>query len=74
MYSKPPGLTNFTTDELKKLLKLIYQGKIDFPLNAQRIACAGFQYKHQSLINALRDLDSKSAQAVVICVLAERLK
>ena len=74
MRSKPKGLTGMTTEELRKLLRLIYRNEIQFPLNAQRIACAGFQYKHQVLIDALRDLDIKSAQAVIICVLAERIK
>jgi hypothetical protein len=74
MRTKPVGLTEMTTDELKKLLRLIYRNEVQFPLDAQRIACTGFQYKHQVLINALRDLDEKSARAVIICVLAERLK
>ena len=74
MYANPPGLTEMTTDELKELLRLIYKGEVEFPLNAQRIACIGFQYKHNVLINALRGLDGKAAQSVVVCVLAERLK
>ena len=74
MRSKPKGLTEMTTEELRKLLRLIYRKEIQFPLNAQRIACSGFQYKHQVLIDALRDLDLKAAQAVIVCVLAERLK
>ena len=71
---KVAGLTEFRTDELKKLLQLIYRDQVEFPLNAQRIACIGFQYKHQALINALRGLNKEAATAVVVCVLAERLK
>ncbi len=71
---KVAGLTGFSTEELKKLLQLIYRDQVEFPLNAQRIACIGFQYKHQDLINALRGLSKEAATAVVVCVLAERLK
>lgn len=71
---KVKGLTTFTTEELKKILQLVYRDQVEFPLNAERIACIGFQYKHHALINALRGLDKESATAVLVCVLAERLK
>ena len=71
---KVQGLTSFPTEELKKLLQLVYRDQVEFPLNAQRIACIGFQYKHQALINALRGLEKEAATAVLVCVLAERLK
>ena len=74
MKQKPAGLTQMSTEELKKLLRLMYKEQIDFPLDARRIACAGFQYRHQVLIDALRGLDQHAARAVVICVLAERLR
>lgn len=70
---KISGLTDFTTEELKKLLQLVYRDQVEFPLNAQRIACIGFQYKHQALINALRGLEKEAVTAVLVCVLAERL-
>ena len=71
---KVAGLTNFTTDELKRLLQVVYRDQVEFPLNAQRIACIGFQYKHHDLIQALRGLDTPAVQAVLVCVLAERLQ
>lgn len=71
---KVKGLTTFTTEELKKILRLLYRDQVEFPLNAERIACIGFQYKHHALINALRGLDKEGATAVIVCVLAERLK
>ena len=74
MLLKPNGLTEMTTDELKSFLRLIYRDQVDFPLNAQRIACTGFQYRHRVLINAFRGLDAVATKAVLICVLAERLK
>lgn len=67
------GLTGLTTVELKKLLQHLYREEVEFPLNAQRIACIGFQYKQNILMNAFRGLDKKSVQAVLVCVLAERL-
>ena len=71
---KISGLTEFTREELKKLLQLVYRDQVEFPLTAQRIACIGFQHKHNALINALRGLDIEGATAVLVCVLAERLK
>lgn len=71
---KVEGLTSFSTEELKKLLQLVYRDQVEFPLTAQRIACIGFQYKHNALINALRGLDKTATTAVLVCVLAERLK
>ena len=74
MKISPDGLTDLSTEELKKLLRLIYKEEATFPLNAQRIACIGFQYKHSVLMNALRGLDANAARAVIVSVLAERLK
>ena len=69
---KPIGLTTLKTEELKLLLQRIYRDEVEFPLNAQRIACAGFQYKQDALMFALRDLDKRAVTTVVVCVLAER--
>ena len=62
MYSKPPGLTEMTTQELKEFLRLIYKDEVDFPLTAQRIACIGFQYKHSVLINPRTNLQKSDLQ------------
>ena len=51
---KISGLTEFTTEELKNCCNWCIGIKLSFHLNAQRIACIGFQYKHHALINALR--------------------
>ena len=69
---KPIGLSTLKTEELKLLLQRIYRDEIEFPLNAQRIACAGFQYKQAALMHALRDLDKRAVTAVVVCVISER--
>ena len=70
---KPVGLTTLTTAELKLFLQRIYRDEVTFPLNAQRIACAGFQYKHHELMANLRGLDEAGVRAVLVCVLAERM-
>ena len=74
MSAKPIGLTELSLAELKKLLRFVYRQEIEFPLNAQRIACLGFQHRHTLLMNALRGLDAKAVQAVLICVIAERMQ
>ncbi|MEC7987419.1 MAG: hypothetical protein VX278_19780 [Myxococcota bacterium] len=71
---KPQGLTKLRTDELKKLLRLLYREEVETPLSPKRIACIGFQYRQEELMNALRDLDARAMQAVIVAVLAERLK
>lgn len=71
---KVKGLTSLRTDELKKLLALVHQDKVEFPLNPQRVACLGFQYKQTELLSVFRHLDKRAVQQILICVLAERLK
>ena len=67
------GLTSLTTEQLKRLLSYLHQGKLSLPLDAHSIACAGFQFRHQELMAALRGLDEAGVRAVLVCVLAERL-
>ena len=71
---KVKGLTDLSTEELKKLLSLVHQEKTEFPLNPQRIACLGFQYKQVELLSVFRHLDKRAVQQVLVCVLAERLQ
>ncbi len=68
------GLTSLTTEHLKKLLKYLHDGSLETPLNAHSIACAGFQFRHGELMSALRGLDEAAVRAVLVCVLAERIK
>ena len=68
------GLTTLTTDQLKKLLKYLHDGSLETPLDAHRIACVGFQFRHAELMSALRGLDEAAIRAVLVCVIAERLK
>jgi len=67
------GLSDFKTEELKKLLGMLHRGELNLPFTAHSIACAGFQYRHAELMGALRDLDESAVRAVLVCVLAERI-
>ena len=68
------GLTTLTTEQLKKLLKYLHEGALETPLDAHRIACVGFQFRHSELMHALRGLDEAAVRAVLVCVIAERMK
>ena len=68
------GLTSLTTEHLKTLLKYLHNGSLSLPLTAHSIAAAGFQFRHHELMDALRGLDEPAVRAVLVCVLAERIK
>jgi hypothetical protein len=70
---KAEGLTSLSTEHLKRLLKYLHRGELTLPLDAHGIAAAGFQFRHQELMAALRGLDEVAVRAVLVCVLAERL-
>ena len=65
-------LSNLSTDVLKKLLRLIHQDKVEFPLNAVRIACIGFQQYHDELMHSLRDIDAVASKRIVSAIIIER--
>jgi hypothetical protein len=66
------GLLDLSTDALKRLLGHLHRGELVCPVDAQKIAGVGFQYKSAELMSALRDLDEAGVRAVLVCVLAER--
>ncbi len=68
------GLTSLTTAHLKQLLRYLHDGTLSLPLTAHSIAAAGFQFRHHELMAALRGLEEPGVRAVLVCVLAERLK
>ena len=68
------GLTGLSTKELKKLLSHVYQDELKCPINVERIARIGFQYKQEEITSALRGLDQEAIRCVLVCVLAERRK
>ena len=67
------GLTELTTDELKKLLGHVHREELQTPLTLEGLTCVGFQYRGEELMGAMRGLDEVSIRAVLVCVLAERL-
>ena len=71
---EPLGLTALSTTELKKLLGHCYRNELAFPITVQSIACIGFQYKQGPILNTLRRLDKESVCALLVCVIAERIK
>jgi hypothetical protein len=66
------GLLDLKTPELKRLLGHLHKGDLLCPVNAQRVALVGFQYRSGELMGALRGLDEAGVRAVLVCVLAER--
>jgi hypothetical protein len=68
------GLTSLTTEQLKKLLKYLHDGSLELPLTAHSIATVWFQFRHQELTGAMRGLDEAGVRAVLVCVIAERIK
>lgn len=68
------GLTGLKTKELKKLLSHVYKEELECPIDVERVARVGFQYKQEEITAALRGLDSEAIRCVLVCVLAERKK
>ena len=68
------GLTGLKTRELKKLLSHVYKEELECPINVERVARVGFQYKQEELTAALRGLDREAIRCLLVCVLAERKK
>ena len=71
---EPSKISDLSTDELKRFLKLIIHNEVELPLNAVRIACVGFQHRHEALMNSLRELESNAIKALLVAVLHERSK
>lgn len=72
MIGAATGLTPVPTEALVHLLRLLYKGELAFPLTMPELARVGLQATGPDLLLQLRGLDARGAQAVVVCVLAER--
>jgi hypothetical protein len=68
------GLTDLTTKELKKLLSHVYKDELECPIDVEKVARVGFQYKQEIITSALRGLSKEAIRCVLVCVLAERKK
>lgn len=66
------GLVPVSDAALKTLLKHLYRGDIEAPLDLPGLTRIGLQYCATDLLHHLRGLDRTAIQAVCVAVLAER--
>lgn len=67
------GLTQITTEELKKALKALHGGELTCPLTIADLTRVGLQYCANDFLEMLRNLDHDAVRAVLVAVIAERL-
>ena len=67
------GLTLVETEDLKKLLRFIYQEELNFPLTPKELARVGLQRCAESILSHVRTLDGFAVRQVVVAVIAERM-
>lgn len=68
------GLTRVRTEDLKRALAALHRGGLAFPLTIEELTRFGLQHCAQDLLETLRGLDEAGTRAVLVAVLAERLK
>lgn len=68
------GLTRVRLEDLKRALAALHHGELAFPLTIQELTRVGLQHCAPDLLETLRGLDGPAARAVLVAVLAERLK
>ncbi len=66
------GLVAVDATQLRTLLRELHRANVKVPLTADQLACVGLQSVQEPLLGALRGLDGRAIQAVLVCVLAER--
>lgn len=71
MASTPRGLTRVPSDELKRLLKALHRNLLRTPITRSGLIEAAFGHLEAEL-DAMVGRDQGSAQALIVCVLAER--
>ena len=67
------GLTRVTTEDLKKALRTLYQGHLQFPVTMENLTRVGLQHCASDLLAMARQLDEAGFRALIVGVLAERL-
>ena len=67
------GLTEVSTDDLKRAFGLLHRGDLDVPVSPWGLARVGLQHCQNPLLIQLRGLDMAGVRAVLTCVLAERI-
>ena len=71
LQDKGLGLTELRTDELKSLLRLIYNGKLVCPFDRQTLMTMGFN-RVSECGEILCKLEERAVRAILFTVLAER--
>lgn len=68
------GLTPVATDDLRKLLQALHRGHLAFPLAIENLTRVGLQHCATLLTGQLRELDERGVRAVLVAVIAERMR
>ena len=71
MSSTIHGVTRVPSDELKRLLKALHRGLLRTPITRSGLIEAAFGHLEAEL-DAMVGRDKAAAQALIVCVLAER--
>jgi len=71
MSSPPRGLTRVSDDELRRLLKALHRELLRTPITRSGLIEAAFGHIEADL-EPMVGRDQRSAQALIVCVLAER--
>lgn len=66
------GLTEVSTDDLRKLLRALHRGEVECPLSPVGLTCVGLQDAVGELLAHLRGLEQSAVHAVLVAVIAER--
>jgi hypothetical protein len=66
------GLVTVSSDDLRKLLRMVFRKQLECPLTPAGLASVGLQDASGPLLGHLRGLDGKAVHAVVVATLAER--
>jgi len=72
--SQTLGLTGVPTPLLKRALKSLHHNELQAPLTIDGLALVGLQDAGPILLSLLRGLDASGVRAVLVAVLAERMK
>ena len=74
MFGGGVGLTEVSSKDLSQALRSLYRGDLELPVHVAGLARVGLQHCSQPLMAQLRDLDHAGVQAVLVSVLAERMR
>ena len=67
------GLRDVSTEDLKKMFRLVVKKVLSYPVTPVELARTGLQHCQEPLLSTLRGLDGPAVQAVLTSVIAERL-